>query len=103
VRKLIAPPAILAVVFVLGCQDTKKVTELQGQVDKMTQQITDMTGQVARITAERDRSISSDRPDGQAAPGKGWHDDRRNQDDDVQGHHRWHREVPDQEVSWIIT
>jgi outer membrane murein-binding lipoprotein Lpp len=54
VRKLIAAAAILAVVFVLGCQDTKKVTELQGQVDKMTQQITDMTGQVARITAERD-------------------------------------------------
>jgi outer membrane murein-binding lipoprotein Lpp len=54
VRKLIAAAAILAVVFVLGCQDTKKVTELQGQVDKMTQQITDMTGQVAKITAERD-------------------------------------------------
>jgi outer membrane murein-binding lipoprotein Lpp len=54
VRKLIAAAAILAVVFVVGCQDTKKVTELQGQVDKMTQQITDMTGQVAKITAERD-------------------------------------------------
>ena len=54
VKKLIAAAAILAVVFVLGCQDTKKVTELQGQVDKMTQQITDMTGQVAKLTAERD-------------------------------------------------
>lgn len=54
VRKLIAAAAILAVVFVLGCQDTKKVTELQGQVDKMNQQITEMTGQVAKITAERD-------------------------------------------------
>ena len=53
-RKLIAAAAILAVVFVIGCQDTKKVTELQGQVDKMTQQITDMTGQVAKLTAERD-------------------------------------------------
>ena len=53
-RKLIAAAAILAVVFVLGCQDTKKVTELQGKVDTMTQQMTDMTGQVARITAERD-------------------------------------------------
>ena len=53
-RKLIAAAAILAVVFVLGCQDTKKVTELQGKVDTMTQQITDMTGQVAKITAERD-------------------------------------------------
>jgi len=54
VRRLIAAAAILAVVFVIGCQDTKKVTELQGQVDKMTQQITDMTGQVAKLTAERD-------------------------------------------------
>ncbi len=54
VRKLIAAAAILAVVFVLGCQDTQKVTELQGQVDKMQQQITDMTGQVAKLTAERD-------------------------------------------------
>ncbi|MBM3331088.1 hypothetical protein FJY68_04450 [candidate division WOR-3 bacterium] len=53
-RKLIAAAAILAVVFVLGCQDTKKVTELQGQVDKMTQQITDMTAQVTTLTAERD-------------------------------------------------
>ena len=53
-RKLIAAAAILAVVFVLGCQDTKKVTELQGKVDTMTQQITDMTGQVAKLTAERD-------------------------------------------------
>jgi len=54
VRKLIAAAAILAVVFVVGCQDTKKVTELQGQVDKMTQQVTDLTGQVAKLTAERD-------------------------------------------------
>jgi outer membrane murein-binding lipoprotein Lpp len=54
VRKLIAAAAILAVVFVVGCQDTKKVTELQGKVDTMQQQITDMTGQVAKITAERD-------------------------------------------------
>ena len=54
VRKLIAAAAILAVVFVIGCQDTKKVTELQGKVDTMNQQITDMTGQVAKITAERD-------------------------------------------------
>jgi len=54
VRKLIAAAAILAVVFVVGCQDTKKVTELQGQVDKLTQQVTDMTGQVAKLTTERD-------------------------------------------------
>jgi len=54
VRKLIAAAAILAVVFVIGCQDTQKVTELQGQVDKMTQQITEMTDQVAKLTAERD-------------------------------------------------
>ncbi len=56
-RKLIAAAAILAVVFVLGCQDTKKVTELQGQVDKLTQQVTDMTGQVAKLTAERDSLV----------------------------------------------
>jgi outer membrane murein-binding lipoprotein Lpp len=54
VRRLIAAAAILAVVFVIGCQDTKKVTELQGKVDTMQQQITDMTGQVAKLTAERD-------------------------------------------------
>jgi outer membrane murein-binding lipoprotein Lpp len=54
VRRLIAAAAILAVVFVLGCQDIKKVTELQGQVDKQTQQITAMEGQVAQLTAERD-------------------------------------------------
>jgi len=54
VRKLIAAAALLAVVFVVGCQDTKKVTELQGQVDKMTQQINDMTGQVAKLQATND-------------------------------------------------
>jgi outer membrane murein-binding lipoprotein Lpp len=57
VRKLIAAAAILAVVFVLGCQDTKKVTELQGQVDTMKQQITDLTAQVAKVTMERDSVI----------------------------------------------
>jgi outer membrane murein-binding lipoprotein Lpp len=55
VKRLIAAAAILAVVFVLGCQDTKKVTELQGQVDKLTQQITEMETQVlVKLTAERD-------------------------------------------------
>jgi len=53
-KRLIAAAAILAVVFVLGCQDTKKVTELQGQVDKMTQQITDMTAQLQKMTVEKD-------------------------------------------------
>jgi outer membrane murein-binding lipoprotein Lpp len=57
VKRLIASAAILAVVFVLGCQDTKKVTELQGKVDTMTQQITDMTGQVAKLTVERDSLV----------------------------------------------
>jgi len=54
VRKLIAAAALLAVVLVLGCQDTKKVTELQGKVDQMTQQITDMNGQMAKLTATND-------------------------------------------------
>jgi len=54
VRKLIAAAAILAVVFVLGCQDTKKVTELQGQVDKLTQQVNDANAAVAKLTTERD-------------------------------------------------
>jgi len=55
VRRLIVAAAILAVVFVIGCQDTQKVTELQGQVDKLNQQITDMESQVvAKLTAERD-------------------------------------------------
>ena len=53
-RKMIAAAAVLAVVLVAGCQDTKKVTELQGQIDKLTQQVTDLTGQVAKLTAERD-------------------------------------------------
>jgi outer membrane murein-binding lipoprotein Lpp len=54
VRRLIAAAAILAVVLVVGCQDTKKVTELQGKVDTLTQQTTDMTGQIAKLTVERD-------------------------------------------------
>jgi len=55
VRRLIAAAAILAVVFVIGCQDTKKVSELQGQVDKLNQQITDLQSTVVvKLTAERD-------------------------------------------------
>ena len=54
VRKLIAAAAILAVVFVIGCQDTKKVTELQGTVDKLTQQVNDANATVAKLTTERD-------------------------------------------------
>jgi outer membrane murein-binding lipoprotein Lpp len=54
VKRLIAAMAILAVVFVMGCQDTKKVTELQGQVDTQKQQITEYEGQVAKLTVERD-------------------------------------------------
>ena len=53
-RKLIAAAAILAVVFVLGCQDTQKVTELQGQLDKANQQITELTGQLQMVTAQKD-------------------------------------------------
>ena len=54
-KRLIAAAAILAVVFVIGCQDTQKVTELQGQVDKLNQQITEMqTVVIAKLTAERD-------------------------------------------------
>ena len=53
-RKLIAAAAVLAVVFVLGCQDTQKVTELQGQLDKANQQITELTGQLQMVTAEKD-------------------------------------------------
>lgn len=55
VRRLIAAAAILAVVFVVGCQDTKKVSELQGQVDKLNQQIADLQSTVVvKLTAERD-------------------------------------------------
>ena len=54
-RRLIAAAAILAVVFVVGCQDTKKVTELQGQIDKLNQQITELQSTVVvKLTAERD-------------------------------------------------
>ena len=53
-RKLIAAMAILAVVFVVGCQDTKKVTEIQGQLDKANQQITDLQTQLTTVTAEKE-------------------------------------------------
>ena len=54
-KRLITAMAILAVVLVMGCQDTKKVTELQGQVDQLNQQITELqTTVVAQLTAERD-------------------------------------------------
>jgi len=54
-RRLIAAMAILAVVLVMGCQDTKKVSELQGQVDKLNQQITELQSTVVvQLTAERD-------------------------------------------------
>jgi peptidoglycan hydrolase CwlO-like protein len=46
--------AILAVAFVVGCQDTKKVTELQGQLDKANLQITELQGQLQKVTAEKD-------------------------------------------------
>ena len=46
--------AILAVVFVVGCQDTKKVTEIQGQLDKANQQITDLQTQLTTVTAEKE-------------------------------------------------
>jgi len=54
VRKLVAAVAILAVVFMVGCQDTKKVTELQGTVDTQMQKITELEGQVQKLTVERD-------------------------------------------------
>jgi outer membrane murein-binding lipoprotein Lpp len=54
VKKLVAAVAILAVVFVVGCQDTKKVTELQGQLDKANMQITELQGQLQTVTAEKD-------------------------------------------------
>ncbi len=57
VRKLIAAAAILAVVFVIGCQDTQKVAELQGQVDKLTQQVSQDSTTIAKLTAERDSVV----------------------------------------------
>lgn len=54
VRKLIAAMAILAVVFVMGCQDTKKVTEIQGQLDKANQQVVDLQTQLRTVTADND-------------------------------------------------
>jgi outer membrane murein-binding lipoprotein Lpp len=54
VRKLVAAMAILAVVFVIGCQDTKKVTELQGQVDKLTQELDQAKTDLATKTVECD-------------------------------------------------
>lgn len=54
-KRLIAAAAILAVVFVMGCQDTNKVTELQGQVDKLTQQLTERDSvTIVKLTAEKD-------------------------------------------------
>jgi outer membrane murein-binding lipoprotein Lpp len=57
VKRLIAAAAILAVVLVVGCQDTKKVTELQGTIDKQVQQITDLTTQVQKLTVEKDSLV----------------------------------------------
>jgi hypothetical protein len=54
VRIAVAALALLAVVFVVGCQDTKKVTELQGQLDKANQQLTELQGQLTKVTAEKD-------------------------------------------------
>jgi outer membrane murein-binding lipoprotein Lpp len=53
--KKLFPIALLAsMLLVAGCHDTKKVTQLQEQVDKLTLQVTDLTDQVAKLTAERD-------------------------------------------------
>jgi len=57
VRKLVAALAVLAVVFVVGCQDTKKVTELQGQIDKANQQITELQTQLQTVTMEKDSLV----------------------------------------------
>lgn len=56
-RMIVAAAAILAVVLVVGCQDTKKVTELQGTIDKQVQQITDLTTQVQKLTVEKDSLV----------------------------------------------
>lgn len=46
--------AVVAVVFVAGCQDTKKVTEMQGQIDTANQKITELETQLAKVTVEKD-------------------------------------------------
>lgn len=56
-RVAVAALALLAVVFVVGCQDTKKVTELQGQLDKANQQISDLETQVQTLTATKDSLV----------------------------------------------
>lgn len=53
-RKLVAALAVLAVAFVMGCQDTKKMTELQGQLDTANQKITELQTQLGTVTAEKD-------------------------------------------------
>ena len=53
--KKLFPIALLAsMLLVAGCRDTKKVTQLQERVGKLTLQVTDLSGQVAKLTAERD-------------------------------------------------
>ncbi len=54
VKKILAAVALIAMVALVGCQDTKKVTELQGQLDQSTQKLTEMEGQVTQLTAEKD-------------------------------------------------
>lgn len=53
-RRVLAAVAVVAILFAIGCQDTKKLTALQGQVDQQQQQITQLTSQVGMLTAERD-------------------------------------------------
>lgn len=53
-KKVLTAVTLVAIVALIGCQDTKKVTELQGQLDQANQKLTEMEGQVAKLTAERD-------------------------------------------------
>lgn len=53
-KKILAAVALVAIVALVGCQDTKKVTELQGQLDQANQKLTELETNVQTLTAERD-------------------------------------------------
>jgi len=54
VKKLFPLALLASMLLVNGCQDTKKVTQLQEKVDKLTLQVSDLNDHVAKLTAERD-------------------------------------------------
>ena len=63
--KKLFPLALLAsVLLVAGCQDTKKVAELQKQVNKLTQQVADLTAERDSLNEVITRILARKSPSG---------------------------------------